>query len=302
MTNGRRGDIVQCRAAAESLSDAIIEKRLAPHPPFRWLAPYGPIDPFEKSLIAPPYPDLIIASGRHSVPYVKSIQKATAGKCRAVFMKYPGCDVSSLGLAWMPDHDQRHGPHIINTLTSPHLVTPERLQNYKTNIDPRIKALPGPRLSIILGGNSKHVTFNAAAIADFCRPLKADLPFGSILVTGSRRTPRALLDAVQAAIAPRPAFLWDGSGDNPYFSILANSDALLVTGDSHNLVSETLTSGKKVYVYNPPGNPAKFNWTLSKLEEKGLIQPHGSPLQAGKTSSFDATPEIVSKIQHYFDL
>lgn len=302
MTNGRRGDVVQCRAVAERLSQTIIEKTLKPRAPFSWFMPHGPIDPRESSLIAPPYPDLIIASGRRSVPYVKAIQKASEGKCRAVFMKYPGCNISKQDLVWIPQHDKRNGENIINTLTAPHLVTSEKLHEHKVNIDARIKATPSPRLGIILGGNTKHVTFDAPAIAAFCAPLKADLPFASIIVTGSRRTPRSLLDGVRQTIAPRPCFIWDGTGDNPYFDILANSDALLVTGDSHNLVSETLATGKQVYVFAPPGNPTKFQWTLSKLQKKGLIKPHSTPLIAHQTPVYDATTEIVSKIQQFFDL
>ena len=301
LTSGRRGDVVQCRAIAEQVSNTIIEKILNPRAPYRWLAPFGPIDPKDNSLITPPYPDLIIASSRHSVPYVKAIQKASNGKCRAIFMKYPGCDVTSLGLTWIPAHDKREGPNIINTLTSPHLVTPEKLAEHKANIDPRIKALPGPRLGIILGGNTKHMSFDEASISAFCKPLKTDLPFASMLVTGSRRTPNSLLEAVKATIAPRPAFIFDGTGDNPYFNILANSDALLVTGDSHNMVSEALASGKQVYVFTPPKIPSKFQWTLSKLEEKGSIKPHHAPLIAGNGQTLDATPEIISKIRHYFE-
>lgn len=302
ITNGRRGDIVQCRAVAEGLSNTIVEKVAAPCPPFSWLAPYGPISPFDKALIAPPYPDVIIAAGRQAAPYVKAIQKAAHNKVRVVFMKYPGRTLPSNTLYWIPEHDSHDGPNIIKSLTSPHLVTKKVLANHKKKPDPRLKEFSHPRLGILLGGSSKHLRFNDAAIAEFCKPLLGDMPFAAYFVTGSRRTPPALLKAVEKALSPRPTFIWDGTGDNPYFSILANSDALLVTGDSHNMVSEALAAGRQVYVYNPPGNSEKFQWTLNKLEEKGLIKPYGAQMTGGKAKAFDATPSIVAQIQGYFDL
>jgi len=297
MTSGRRGDIVQCRAIAERLSSAIIEKEVAPRAPFRWIMPYGPIDPWERALIAPPYPDMIIASGRRTVPYVRVVVKKTEGKCRAVFMKYPGCDVSSLGLMWAPSHDKKSGPTIISTLTSPHLITPEKLDDRRKNCAPAIKALPGFKLGVLLGGNTRHVRYDKTTIDAFLAPLKTKLPFDALLVTGSRRTPSRLIEAIRQTTAGIPSFIWDGHGENPYFDIIANADAFLVTGDSHNLVSEALAGGKPVYVFDPPGNPEKFRWTLPKLTEKGLIMPHTAPLTAGATAPFDETPEIVSKIR-----
>lgn len=300
LTSGRRGDIVQCRAIAERLSadgaGRIEEKTVRPRAPYRWFMPYGPPDPAERALIAPPYPDLVIASGRRTVPYVRMLHRETAGKCRAVFMKYPGCDVSAFALMWTPAHDRKEGPAVMATLTAPHLATPRRLARHREKCAPAIAALPAPRLGIVLGGNTRRVVYGKEESAAFSRLLAPDLPFSSFAVSGSRRTPANLLSAAEKALAPRPAFIWDGTGENPYFDILANCDAFLVTGDSHNLVSEVLACGRPVHVFRPRGNPAKFDWTLAELEKRGLIVPSGAPIAPGAMPPCDATDEIAAWI------
>lgn len=306
ITSGRRGDIVQCRAVAERLSSDITEKVVAPRAPFRMLMPFGPIDPAERDLIAAPYPDILIASGRRSVPYVRAIMSASrksgGSACRAVFMKYPGCNVADFALVWTPAHDRRQAAGIITTLTAPHLVSGARLRHHRAQTHPMIAALPAPRLGILLGGNTRHVSYDAALIRAFCEPLRANLPFGSFLVTGSRRTPPEFVEALRTTLAPRPVFMAQEAPDNPYFDILAGSDALLVTGDSHNLVSEALAAGVPVHVFRPPGNPAKFTFTLTALESLGWIEPEAAPLLGGKRKPHDATDEIVTALRQAWAL
>lgn len=318
ITSGRRGDIVQCRAVAERLSSrnaegggnaqkaAIAEKVVAPRAMFSLLMPFGPIDPAEADLIAPPYPDIVIASGRRAVPYVRAIVKASkqgAGPaCRAIFMKYPGCTVRDFALLWTPAHDRREAPGIITTLTGPHLASAARLAAHRDHPHPGISALPAPRLGILLGGNTRHVTYDRATIRAFCDRLAGNLAFGSFLVTGSRRTPPEFIEAIRKTLAPRPVFMAEDAPDNPYFDILANADALFVTGDSHNLVSEALAAGCPVHVFRPPGNPAKFAFTLAKLEERGWIEPDAAALIPGACLPHDATDEIVEALRRHWAL
>ena len=47
--------------------------------------------------------------------------------------------------------------------------------------------------------------------------------------------------------------LWDGTGDNPYFAFLALADAIVVTEDSVNMVTEAAGTGKPVYVQELSG-------------------------------------------------
>ncbi|MEM8839277.1 MAG: mitochondrial fission ELM1 family protein [Pseudomonadota bacterium] len=294
VTNGRRGDIVQCEAIGHRIGDIIRKIELAPRAPYSWFMPWGPCDPAELDKFKPPLPDLIIASGRRAVPYVRKLARASTIAPRAIFMKYPGYDVSRFAIAWHPVHDRRPGRHVIETLTTPHLMIPERIEDERKSPDPRCVALPSPRLGILLGGNSGKVVYDAATIKAFCEPLRRLDHFASVCVTGSRRTPPELLDTIRKTLT-NPHFIWDGNGPNPYSAIVSLSDALLVTGDSHNMVSEALAAGRKTYVFLPPDLPAKFSSTLNALAaENALVLDHNS-MQPGTQSPIDATAEIADR-------
>ena len=73
LTDGKAGDEQPCIGVAEALGLSPEIRRVAPRPPFSWLMPWGPIDPREAatragSPIAPPVPDLVMATGRRAVP------------------------------------------------------------------------------------------------------------------------------------------------------------------------------------------------------------------------------------------
>ncbi|MDN3720248.1 ELM1/GtrOC1 family putative glycosyltransferase [Roseibium salinum] len=59
--------------------------RSRPARPFSWWLPFGPTDPGEwetrpGSPIAPPYPDIAIASGRRAAAYLRRIKRLSGGE------------------------------------------------------------------------------------------------------------------------------------------------------------------------------------------------------------------------------
>lgn len=302
ITTARRGDIVQCEAIARRLSSNIRFIEVNPRQPWAALMPWGPADPKDWETIKPPLPDLVIAANRRSYPYAKRLHKQTDGKARVLFMKPLGRDVSSFAHLWAPLHDHQTGDHVISTLTAPHLASQDILAECKANPDPRLCDLKGKKLLVLLGGNNKKVTYDEPAIKLFTDKLAEASSFDAVMVTASRRTPPSFVKAVQNTGQFEHRFVWDGSGDNPYFHMLAEADAILVSGDSHNMVGEALASGVPVHVVEPNGNPPKFCWTINELRARGLIQQQRAPLIPGKQESFDETPQIAALVQQIFEL
>ena len=99
-----------------------------------------------------------------------------------------------------------------------------------------------------------------------------------LLITGSRRTGAANIELLEKALEGQPAFISDGSGDNPYFGMLAHADAFIVTCDSVNMISEACSTGKPVHVVMlpTPGRRAngrdKFSRFHRRLQESGRIR------------------------------
>jgi uncharacterized protein len=302
LTDGKIGDDVQCLAVAGALSAGFEKRVIAPRAPWEWLAPWGPIDPRDapqrrESPIAPPFPDLLIASGRRAIPYARAVKRASGGKTFVVIMKDPRIAPRHADLIWAPMHDRLSGANVVSTLTSPHGLA-AKLTKARGNPAPMIAKLPKPMLGVVLGGPSGGAHFVARATAALTqRILSAKNNFASMAVIASRRTPAELLRAVNEAVAGPDVFVWGGVGDNPYVDILANSSALIVTADSHNMMSEAVATGAAVYAWRPPGLARKLGWFVDQLEELGAVRPLAGEVETFTAAPIDATAEIVAEIR-----
>lgn len=321
LTDGKTGDVTQCRGVANALretdrADGVrIEERIVAPGRF-WAAwmPWGPIDPKDAvSKAASPinpghegWPSLVLASGRRSVPYMRAIayHSAKAGQpSRLVFLKDPRGGDGPIDLIWMPKHDDRTGSNIFKTWTSPHLLTSNRLQQAHLSGVERFGEKQ-PTIGLILGGNSGHVRYDAETSAPLIQTLSdlaKDLSSanGRVLVTASRRTPPELLQRVRQSLSCCDAWIWDGSKDNPYHAILALSQQLIITGDSHNMVSEALATDATIHVFRPKGLSSKLHRFLDAMESDGQIVPLSTRISLSSTTSrrpINATPDIAHEI------
>jgi len=271
---------------------------------FSALAPFGPIDPRDwptrkDSLLAPPFPDIAIAAGRKTAPYLRHLRKASKGRTFTVFLQNPGTGSGIADMVWVPAHDKLRGPNVVVTPTSPHPLRPALLDAARQDVDPRIASLPIPRAAMILGGPSAHHAFEAKddmALADAARALLAQ--GFSVMVTPSRRTAPETLAAIRASLASAPgkSFVWDGAGENPYPAMIANADAILVTGDSVNMVGEALATRAPVHVYEPSGGHRKIRGYLEGLMASGVIRPWRGAIEDWTHEPVDATGLIAAEI------
>src|SRR5262249_41582075 len=97
-------------------------------------------------------------------------------------------------------------------------------------------------------------------------------------------TGEAQTQIIARALAGTPSFVWDGAGDNPYFAILALSDAFLVTSDSTNLLTEAASTGKPVHMIDIPGGNAKFERLHNALIERGFARVFRGKIEGGTDS------------------
>ena len=144
------------------------------------------------------------------------------------------------------------------------------------------------------------VTWDDKTINDFCNHLAAIPIDTSVLITASRRTPDKLREAALIALKQHHHWIWKGEEPNPYVEILAYSDRLIITGDSHNMVSEALSVGVPVHVYRPPGLHKKLTEFLDRMEHQRFIQNISQGYARTEAQRLDSTPEIAAKILERF--
>ncbi len=309
LTDGKPGDEMQCVGVAEALGVPFQRKHVAPQAPFVWLMPWGPIDPRDlapsKSAIAAPFPDIVIASGRKTVPYLRYIRKASAKRSPArtftVFLKNPRLGRRAIDLIWAPAHDRLSGDKVISTITSPHPYSPERLSQARAYPSPEIAALSAPRVAVLLGGDSRHHRFTPEDVARFAQGLERIVDAGArLMITSSRRTPPALLAALRPIEKTGRHLFWrsgEKNRDNPIVQFLANADHIVVTADSTNMISEAAATGKPLYIFEPCGGHPKIDAFLEALRKNNVTSPFPGPLEGITYEPIDSTLDVARAIR-----
>jgi uncharacterized protein len=298
LSDGKAGDEAQCLGVAERLGLEPEIRRVKPRAPYVWIMPWGPVDPAEApdkagSPISPPWPDIVIASGRRTVAYLRTIRKATHGRVMTVYLKDPSTGADTAETIWVPQHDKLRGENVLVTLTSPHRISPEWLAKAQQDLPSWL--LPGrTTVGVILGGDSKHHRFNTQDIKRLVSDLTGLTQAGAnLIVTPSRRTPAALASAIRKLCTDTGGFFWDGSGENPYLAILAHADHLVVTADSVNMLGEASATGKPIHLFTPTGGHTKISSFVSGLVQHGAVRPLSGALETWSYDTLDATPVIA---------
>jgi uncharacterized protein len=300
ITDGKAGDVAQCLGVAEAVvaraGGSIEERVVRPRRLYALAMPWGPPDPHDEAAIAAPFPDIAIASGRRAVASLRALRRR-APECFTVFLKDPRTGRRAADLVWVPEHDRLRGENVVWSLTSPHRVTAERLDAAALSAREALRVLPRPRVAVLIGGPSKDVAFgrnDGERLAERLVRLAAE--GGALMVTGSRRTPLELLDRVRSALSGRAAWIWDGTGDNPYLEMMALADAFVVTADSVNMVGEAASTGRPILVYEPKGLNPKVSRFLDGLIRHGAVAKFHGHLETLTYEPLDSTPLIAREI------
>jgi hypothetical protein len=232
------------------------------------------------------------------------VKRVSQGAVFTVYVNDPATGLGTADLVVAPRHDGLAGANALAPLTPPNRLTPERLAEARAASDPRIAALPKPITGLLIGGDSRHFRFSEKDIAELAAAAHGLLESGwSVAATLSRRTPARLAEAMKKIAEssrrdseiPR-AFLWHGENENPYLSILACSQALLVTADSVNMVAEAAATGAPVHVFAPGGGSAKIAAFLGGLEARGAVRRWRGQIEEWSYEPVNSTPEIAREI------
>ena len=304
VTDGKAGMESQCVGLAEALGLMPVIKRVRLRSPWRQLTPYlrlGGRAQFtaDSDSLAPPWPDLLIATGRHSVAASILVKKLSGGKTRTVQLQNPVIASSHFDLVVVPRHDELHGDNIISTRGALHRITPELLRKGADRLEPEIAHLARPYVSILIGGSNAAYRLGPTEMTKLARQLVsvARGRKASLLVTPSRRTDEECLAILKTELAAVPHYLWDGLGENPYFGLLGLADFIVVTSDSVNMVSESASTGKPVYVVDLPGGSAKFERFHRALRADGVTRVFAGKLEPYSYAPLDDVGAVAARVQ-----
>jgi uncharacterized protein len=287
--DGKIGMANQVLGLAEAVGWPFAEKRLDIRAPWRHLAPplwfnaLAAVGSGGDRLVGP-WPDLLIACGRNAVAPSFAVKRASGGHTFWTQIQDPPFARGRADLLVVPSHDRQNGENgsnVITTLGAVHRVTPARLAEGARRFAPLFAALPRQLVAVLIGGDNRVYRLSPERLSGLADQLAALARAGfGLVVTPSRRSGDRVGAVLRARLDGLAAFIWDGSGENPYFGMLGLADAILVTADSVNMVSEAASTGRPVHVIELEGGSAKFARFHQAMASAGITRPFRGAIES----------------------
>ena len=272
VTEGITGTENQCLAVAEALGLDPEIKRIGLKEPWRTLSPqlgFETAQSFTEPLEGP-WPDIVLASGRKAIAAARYIKKSSNGHSFVCFIQDPRINPKGFDLVAVPQHDPTRGNNVITTLAAPNRITEDKLDDAREEFAHLFEPLSKPRVAVMIGGNSKAHTLTQDIMETLCAQLNK-LECG-LMISPSRRTGQKILEILQESFKGTDAYIWDGTGDNPYIAMLAWAEYILVTNDSTSMLSDAASTGKPVYMVSLEGGGKRIDKMHKNLLDAGIVK------------------------------
>lgn len=239
--------------------------------------------------LQPPWPDLVVSTGRRTAPAARWIGEQSRGHSRLVQLGRKGGEivdgfdlVVSCPHFRLPIHPRR-----LETVLPLNAVTPERLNEAAREWPTLLEGMPRPQVALIVGGDSALHQLDAATARRMGEEVRAfaEAAGGSVSAITSPRTNAKAIKALELVLdgAHRVDPWRKGTGKNPYLAHLAKADVIVVTGESESMLAEAAATGKPLYIYPLPEKPKKLrtrlsNWVVAQAntkprKAKGTVRP-----------------------------
>jgi mitochondrial fission protein ELM1 len=298
LTQALAGLQTQALGLAEAAGLAPETRVLAPRAPWRffpaarWPAPLRAVP----DALAPPLPDLAIGCGGVAAAVGAALRRPGLP---VVQVQHPRLDPRRFDLVVVNRHDGLTGPNVVVTRTALHRATPDRLAQAAAVWRERLASLPRPLVAVLVGGSNGRFRLDEAVARALAGQLAAMMRQDrvGIALTASRRTGAPATRAFADILEPLGGWLWDGTGENPYFGLLALADAIVVTMDSVSMVSEAAATSAPVLVAPLPGRSRRIGRFLQGLTADGRIRPFAGRLDLWPVAPLDDTPMAADQMR-----
>lgn len=291
LTDGTVGMRIQCLGLADAAGLTPIVKRIHPSLLLRALPSAGTWPGVAATAggdpMSPPWPDVVISCGRRTAGAALAVKRLAGGTPFLAHIQDPRIDPRRFDMLIVPAHDPARGDNVVTTIGALNPQDPSLLEQASKSWQVDVADMPRPLIGVNVGGSNKRYDFSPEAVRGFVANLKALAAStgGSLLVATSRRTDAATCTALVDGLADVPGIVWTGDGENPYLAFLHLADALVVTSDSVNMVSEACATGKPVHIASIEPESGRLAAFHARLRSEGYTRPF-----EGRLESWDYPP------------
>jgi mitochondrial fission protein ELM1 len=286
------GDNAQVLALAGALGLPFAPRKLAFCSAYRlWNLALGAsltsLDRARSDALEPPWPDLVIAIGRRSVPVARWIKARSGGRTRLVHLGRPRAPYAWFDLiVTTPQYALPRRANMVDLLLP---LVPERRAGTGGFDD-----LPRPRVALLAGGDVGPWRFDAALAARLGADASglAQRLGGALLVATSRRTSVAAAAALVAAIGAPARVHRFGQGSD-YDAIVGAADGFVVTADSVSMMADAAATGRPLLLAPVGHRPT----ALQRLAEAFQAVPgYDAAVDLGLIARPRALPRVAAAL------
>jgi mitochondrial fission protein ELM1 len=278
LSDGTAGMEAQAVGLADAMGLVPTIKSIRPSGPLRLSPRLGALPGFPPTAggdsLAPPFPALSITCGRRHAGASIALKRQSGGTVHTIQIQDPRVPSSLFDTLVVPEHDPTRGPNVITTIGSLNRVNDSFLSSEAAKFADQATHLPRFRVAVNLGGDTQQYKVDTtmadrvvAGLLDLLNQAETGL-----MITTSRRTGEPLMAALAPLLGRRDTIVWTGDGPNPYFGFLGLADAIVVTADSINMVSEACSTGKPVHILPLGREPRRRAAFLDTVRAKGLAR------------------------------
>ena len=303
LSDGTIGMEVQCIALAEALGFQYDKKHIKPY----WLnrifprlakLPGIPLATNFKQVTPQSSPDILITCGRRHAGASIALKRLSKGTTYTIHIQDPKINSKHFDLLIIPEHDRPRAPNIILSNGSLTRITQAILDREAQLIKQEVTSLIGKKIAVNIGGDTKDNRVDNETIRKLILSLhqfSTDYK-SSLMITTTNRTSEPLKKALTSLTENPNIILWTGGSRNPYAGFLGVADAIIVTSDSINMISEACSTGKPVNIFPLGKNSKKREKFIGSLEKMGLVKYFNGEYRSWGYEPLNETTRIANLI------
>ena len=246
-------------------------------------------------------PAIIITCGRRMAGTsiaLNRFSKAHEVGTRTIHIQDPRLPPHYFDILIVPKHDPARDANVVTSLASLNRLDMPKITDAASQLNEKWRALPAPRVAVLLGGTNRRYGVSAMMAKDMAKRLAdfATKTGASLALIPSRRTPANLVTQLTAALGSLPYAVMDQAENNPYPGILGLVDAVIVTSDSVNMISEATITGLPVLIAEWQSETGRIGAFHDAMMAAGHIAPMRDQLPQDGFTPLVEMPAIVKSV------
>ena len=248
-------------------------------------------------------PSIIITTGRRMAGSSIAIKSILKNNVKTIQIQNPKLSFNNFDLLLIPEHDRVKGKNVIQTKGALSFYDENYIKNFN---EPSLKKIKTKKISVLLmvGGNSKrHKPKNSEYYDLSTRVIKGVKNINAqLIVTVSRRTPKKAIKILQSTFSKhlKEFKIFFTNENNLYPQILEIIDYIIVTGDSVNMISETATLSKPLFISHFSKENKKISLFIKNLKKLNIVKTFEGNLYKYSKNKLQTNKNTVLQINKFF--